>query len=440
MSEALLPSGSGSDRLLRLDSAIVLKRFLFLERAVIVAAAAWVPAVERLESKALLARSAWEDAETARSLLNRIFELRYPDRTLEVGGERALVDLFDAAVDAPGPADLLKVLGEVLLPAQARAYEDYLDASEEISDGPSRRFLELGVREKSARSRALTEAARLEPIEATAWVVAIRERLEELSGFVLDPPTARAGAEEGGLIGCRFQLAQQPARDHRYLVTPFYWPDALDPNYPYGEGLRLQLRSAVSHLNEVWAVETAAAILHAFQHELGWDFLFDAARWLYDESRHMMMGARRLAAWGFEPSQVPLGSFIYEACRDQDPICRLAMLAFFETKNIGKKKQRTATFGVLGDRASQADMDFDWADEAIHASYGRRWLRAALQARGEDPESWPQLVARCEQLVADRVARATEAERAVVFEAAEALVGRAEELARSGSAARSASP
>jgi uncharacterized ferritin-like protein (DUF455 family) len=440
VSETLLPSGSGSDRLLRLDSAVVLKRFLFLERAVIVAAAAWVPAVGRLETKALLARSAWEDAETSRALLNRIFELRYPDRTLEVGGEQALVDVFAAALDAPGPADLLMLLAEVLFPSQARAYQDYLDASDEISDGPSRRFLELAVREKVARSRALTEATRLEPVEATAWVATVRRRLEELSGIGLEPPPARAAAEEGRLEGSRFQLAQQPARDNRYLVTPFYWPDALDPHYPYGEGLRLQLRSAVSHLNEVWAVETAAAILHAFERELGWDYLFDAARWLYDESRHMMMGARRLAAWGFEHSQVPLGSYIYEACRDQDPIYRLAMLAFFETKNIGKKKQRTAAFGALGDRASQADMDFDWADEAIHAGYGRRWLRAALQARGEDPEIWPQLVTRCEQLVADRVARATEAERTVVFEAAEALVARAEELARSGSVGRTASP
>ena len=441
MSEALLPVEPGRQRLLRLDSAVILKRFLYLERAVIVAAAAWIPAVRRLETKALLSRSAWEDAETAKALRNRIFELRYPDRTLELGSERPLVALFDAALDAPGPTDLLVAFAEVLLPAQRTAYEDYLELSDDIADGPTRRFLEVSVKEKALRERALRDASEHEPGAVSEWVASLKDRLDELLGVSLEPPSyTDTGPRITG--GRPFGLAQEAARDPRFFLTPFYWPDALDPDYPYGEGMLLQLRSAVSHLNEVWAVETAAAVLHAFQRELGWDFLFDAARWLYDESRHMTMGARRLAFWGFEPGQIPLGSYIYQACRDQDPIYRLAMLSFFESKNIGKKKVRAAAFGGLGDRTSQRDMDFDWADEAIHAGYGRRWLRTALEVRGQDPESWPGLVSRCEVLVSERVARATEAERRACMEGAAALLARAEEivLSSSGSAARTASP
>ncbi|MDQ3661148.1 MAG: DUF455 family protein [Actinomycetota bacterium] len=426
MSEGLLPVEPGRQRLLRVDSAVILKRFLYLERAVIVAAAAWVPAVQRLETKALLSRSAWEDAETAKALRNRIFELRYPDRTLEPGPE-PLVTLFDEALDAPGPADLLTALAGILFPAQRMAYEDYLEVSDDIADGPTRRFLEVAVKEKAAREIALREAAEHEAGTPSEWVASLRDRLDELSGGSFEPPSpAETCPPLNG--GRAFSLAQEPARDPRYFVTPFYWPDALDPGYPYGEGMLLQLRSAVSHLNEVWAVETAGAVLHAFQRELGWEFLFDAARWLYDESRHMTMGGRRLAFWGFETAEIPLGSYIYQACRDQDPIYRLAMLAFFETKNIGKKKGRAATFGGLGDRTSQRDMDFDWADEAIHAGYGRRWLRAALEERGEDPESWPELVSRCESLVSERVAQATDAERRACMEGAATLVARAEEL------------
>ena len=60
----------------------------------------------------------------------------------------------------------------------------------------------------------------------------------------------------------RLELADDdPARDPRYFASSFYWPDVLDPAYPYGEGVALQLRSAVSHLNEVWAVDTAGRIL-----------------------------------------------------------------------------------------------------------------------------------------------------------------------------------
>jgi hypothetical protein len=142
------------------------------------------------------------------------------------------------------------------------------------------------------------------------------------------------------------------------------------------------------------------------------------------------MGRQRLAWWGFEPASIPLGSYIYEACRDQDPVVRLGMLAFFETKNIGRKRERADELGRLGDRTSQRDMDFDWADEAIHAGYGRRWLRRALEARGDDPERWPEFVRRCEELVAKRVASATEQERNAIRERAEALIARAGSVAQ----------
>ena len=121
----------------------------------------------------------------------------------------------------------------------------------------------------------------------------------------------------------------------------------------------------------------------------------------------MLMGVRRLEAWGFERGQIPLGGYIYEACAGQDPIYRLGMLGYFETKNIGRKRERAEAFEAMGDSTSERDMEFDWADETLHADFGRRWLRRLLEVRGEDPESWPAVLERCEELVRSRVARAT---------------------------------
>ena len=106
------------------------------------------------------------------------------------------------------------------------------------------------------------------------------------------------------------------------------------------------------------------------------------------------------------------------------------MLGYFETKNIGRKRERAASFHALGDTTSETDMEFDWADEALHAEYGRRWLKDLLERRGEDPESWPAVLERCEELVAARVARATDEERAGIVAAAEALVAEATARAR----------
>jgi hypothetical protein len=77
-------------------------------------------------------------------------------------------------------------------------------------------------------------------------------------------------------------------------------------------------------------------------------------------------------------------------------------------------------------------MEFDWADETLHAEYGRRWLRRLLEARGEDPESWPAVLERCEGLVAERIARATPVELERIRACAAALVAAAHEGAARG--------
>ena len=267
-------------------------------------------------------------------------------------------------------------------PEQLRdEYRAYLEVADPLADGPSIRVVAAALRDKE-------------------------RQVEALAGLDLS----------GG-------------RDDRYLDSSFYWPDVLDPSYPYGEGVALQVRSAVSHLNEVWAVDTAARILHELSPELGWDFTRDAARWLYDETRHMLMGMRRLEGWGFERGVVPLGGYIYEAWQGEDALYGLGMLGYFETKNIGRKRERARAFEQMGDRTSETDMEFDWADETLHAEYGRRWLRRLLETRGEDPESWPQVLERCEQLVRERVAAATPEDLERIRTAADALVADAERRA-----------
>ena len=67
-------------------------------------------------------------------------------------------------------------------------------------------------------------------------------------------------------------------------------------------------------------------------------------------------------------------------------------------------------------------MEFDWADETLHAEYGRRWLRRLLEERGEDPESWPQVLERCEDLVSKRLAEATDEDRERIVACADRLL------------------
>jgi len=422
-------------RLMRLDTAVILKRFFFCQRALIIGQAGWLAAIAPLDLKTTLPRLLWQDALTADAQRSRVFELRYPSRLLAVEDDQPLIQLMDETIHAPSALAYVRALAEVLKPAILQAYRAYLELADALGDGPSLRFMQLAVREQAehiaALQAGLPQLLAADPgsaPDAEAWVAALRARLDALGGVGLDTVEAPA-APVVPLPGRRpFALAQTPARDPAFTFARYYWPDLIDPAYPSGEGLALQLRSAVSHLNEVWAVETGGAILQAFAEPLGWAFILDAARWTYDESRHCRMGWQRLTDWGFAPAELPLGSYIYDAARGQDPIYRLGMLSFFETKNIRRKPERVKKFASFGDDVSRHDMDFDWADETIHAAYGTRWLTRLLELRGsaEDPQA---IRARCSELVDHILQAATAADWALIRRLADAMLAKAQRLA-----------
>lgn len=406
---------------MRFDTAQLLKRFFFCERSLLVTEASWIPAIAPLELKTSLARYIWQGAETANSMRERVFELRFPSRLLEEeGSDRALIELFNAVKDSPSvPAFLLSV-GKVLLPALREAYRAYLEASDLIADGPTHRFLTLALAEKAEQisalepwiERALSQDSE-ERLVAIAWADEVAKRLSATGGVGVEPPVSSAPA--GPLPGAKtYSIPVHPARDQRFWPCRFYWPDIVDPSYPYGEGMQLQLRSAISHINEVWAVEAGGVILSAFADVLPWEWIYNSARWTYDESRHCRMGYERLMTWKLDPAGIPLGTYIYESATTQDPadvpINLLGMLFFFETKNIRHKPARARLFHSYGDSLSEHDMDFDWADETIHATYGKRWLKELLAIRGQDPAAYDDVRQNCEKLMKDYVGTATQRE------------------------------
>ena len=432
---AVLRTDSGRANLMRYDTAVILKRFHYCERGMALAEAGWVAGTAPLLLKTLYAQMMWEDIQAADAMRTRVFELRYPSRLMELGDAEPLIALQGELRNAPSALAFYLTLVDLLKPAMRDAYRAYLDLADSIGDGPTIRFLQTAVRDKESQLASLEtfrdemlDVSESERDAAAAWLDRSRAALAALGGIGLDKIEAPPASTPVRLEGRRpFAVAQIPAREQAYANVRFYWPDIVVEDFAYGEGLMLQLRSAISHINEVWAVEACSHFTYAFADLLPWEFLVDATRWTYDESRHCRMGYERLLAWGFEKREIPLGSYIYDAAKDQDPIYRLGMLYFFETKNIGKKPKRRDKFIEVGDALSQHDMDFDWADETIHAHYGTVWLRAVQEARGEAVD--PTLVRdRCHALVDDIVASASDEERAAILALARNMVDRAQAM------------
>lgn len=429
----------------RHEAARVLKRFYLLERSLVLTQAAWLPALARFEVKTGLPRHLWQDMKTGQELRERVFELKFPSRLLEVGDDAPLAAVFDAGRDAPDALALVSGLAGALKPALLSAYRQYFQTADPVADGPTARFLEVAILEKERQLaelggfRALLAegASAAELVRASTWTAGLIAALGAVGSVSADPQVSYGDRPAPGELPGRmpFSLPQTTSQDDRFARVRFYWPDNFEPSTPYGEGVDLQLRSAVSHLNETWALETAGVILYAFADSLGWEFVVDAARWCYDESRHAYMGFDRLRSYGFVPAELPLASFLYDSGRGQDPLYRMGMLSYFETKNIGKKTTRARRFEEYGDAVSQFDMEFDWADEGMHAAFGARWIKATLEARGEHPELEARKIAqRCQELVDEEIARSTPEDFARTRELVERLKEHARKAVGSGGA------
>lgn len=434
MTERYLPGEHRRAQWMRLDTAEILKRFFFCERSLIISQAGWLAGIAAFEVKTTLPRFLWQDAMTANALRERVLELRYPSRLIEIGEDAPLIAVFDESIHAPSPEAFILGLARVFKPSLLAAYGEYVSKADELADGPSLRFMRLAVEEKAEQVATLTrfakEMLRDAPErrrEAEEWVSALSQWMLEIGGLSLEKPLALEMPFD--LPNRRsFKLAQIPARDERFHLCRYYWPDTIDPSFPYGNGIRLQLRSAISHFNEVWAVETGGAILHAFANDLPWEFIHDAARWTYDEARHARMGYARLRSWGFEPNEIPLGSYIYDSAHGEDPLVRLGMLHYFETKNIGKKTKRAEAFASYQDKMSQHDMDFDWADETIHAYYGRHWYEALQNQYPDRVPDVDVMLNRCDRLVANQLAKATDEDCEDIRRVAESMIRKAEQV------------
>lgn len=428
----LLHAGDDRKWLMRKDTAELLSRIFLAERSLVIAQAGWVAELERIEEKAAQARMLWEDSVAAGGLRDRILELRYPQTEINAEQHKAVIALFDETCNAPSPGGWLLALANAIKPALIAAYEHMGRLSDRVGDGPTYLLLRHALsdlREQVPELRSLAEA-RLDahPEErgaAEAWTAAIQERLVGLGESLLDAPVA-AAAGDLRLRGRKpFQIPARPGRDPRFRRVRFYWPHIIDPGYPSDTGVYLQLRSAVGHVNEAWASEIAGLSLRTFADQLDWEFVAEVARWCYDESRHCLMGYNRLLAWGFKPEDVPLGDYIYEAARKEDPIYGLGLLHYFETKYIHRTRERIKTFAGIHDTVSLHDTEFDWADETHHAGYGHRWLEALLAGRYKG-QTLQGVLERCEQLIDESVTTVTESEREELLACAGNLIHEAD--------------
>jgi uncharacterized protein DUF455 len=391
----VLPSSRSTHSQARVENASrYLKRCYVAERQLMRTIAAWFVDTSQWDIKRQLANDMWEASRHADALRTRVLQLRYPRRDVDKKYDPNVLAFMAECAKAQNSEEFVGGIYGVAIPALIQAYRDYLDQTDPLDDAPTIHTLRHIVADKERqidRMRALIVEITPTLFEGTRqWQDYLTEY--ELSiGGIAGQGTTSAKPDHHPCAGRpAYEVGRQVQRDSRWRPALFHLPHenkydvegrkAWQRIESLDKRVAMQVWSGISHFNEIWAAEVTAASMWDFDDQ-PWDFYLDLARWSWDETRHSTMGYRALLGWGLDvPALIPWGNALYNAMGPMPPIQRLALLYYYEEGLLraGTKQVELKILESAQDEGSAQDMDFDWADEAIHVSYGYTWLRHLL--------------------------------------------------------------
>jgi hypothetical protein len=352
-----------------------LHRLLWVERRLVYMAAGWACNAAHWETKQALAKHLWEDAEHMHWLYERGQQLRGSASKLAKCPDLRLEQLLEEALQAPDEVAFLAGIYNTLKPALVANYRRHLAETQPLVDQPTVRLLRFILLEEEEqieffqdalaglldddekRARAAEHQAHL-----AAWIVACGD----LDGTGERPTTTPARRADGS-----FQIASRPSRDERFT--------AIEPKFLPQERAQVSRLHAMMRvrMDEMMVVEHLSSILFE-RPDLPYETVHDLARHTWDEARHCFFGQVALEKEGFDITQIPsaIGDQIW-AMR-HTPAERFIWLAIhIENGAMKYPPGKRLEYEYCRDEARHPLMtvfqDYDWADEVVHAQFGRRW-------------------------------------------------------------------
>lgn len=332
------------------------------------------------ELKTAFSHHAYLAAEHTTALRKRVGEMREPPLGLEETPHTGLERCCNEALCAPTTAALLYGVYEVLVPALIAACEQYDRQTHQLADAPSRRVLKFALLElreiRDFGERAI--AAAVTPDELRA-LVPWRELLVnclaaagEISGAAEpqgDVPAPQYSAQP-------FVYERVPKRDPRFQDG---YNAGVNPEaFLYDERFRPRDKTLMMYykrIREIDVPEMMAGIIAETPNK-PWGYYLDMTRQLWDEARHAMLGEVGFVAQGIDWTKIPINfTWSLNLNTQLSPAERHAVLYFIEQGLMPRSGKRFEweVGTASGDPLSRTFQDFDWADEVLHAKFGRDW-------------------------------------------------------------------
>jgi ferritin-like metal-binding protein YciE len=394
MPKAMPPTRSTHDHTRVENASQILKRLYVAERQLMRTLGAWFVQTSQWDLKRQLAEDMWQTAQHADALRARILELRYPRRDVDRKYDPDVLAFMAEMAKATDSQEFIAGAYDVVIHELIAGYNAYLKRTDDLDDSPTVYKVEHIVFDKQLQIERMQEKVHqvlpVEPESVERWRDYLRQSLASIGGF--DGLGERAPKPDDHSCAGRpaYEVARAVQRDARWRPALFHLPhenkydiegrNAWKRLEDLDKRVAMQVWSAISHFNEIWAAEVPMSVMWDLDGE-PWEFYMDLARWAWDETRHSTMGWRALENWGWDvPDLIPYAYGLYNAMGHVPARQRLALLYFYEEGLLrsGTKQKEIQILESAGDVGSTQDMDYDWADEAIHVGYGYTWLRHLL--------------------------------------------------------------
>lgn len=360
-----------------------LKRFHYAFKRLHQILTARITAEPIYELKTGFSHHAYLCAEHVTALRTRIGEMREPPLGLEDVPHPALEAFFDEILNAPTTEELLVGVYQCIVQELYSSIEEYSEATNPLTDAPSRRVLRFALLELGDMSDwgyrvtgSLVDQATMK--EMRDWLNLLDElatQADGLGGTRPDPVL------QGRPIPRRYSAKPYvydpvPRRDERFTDP---WNQGVNAeSFLYNPAFPARAKALMmlyKRLREIDVPEMMARIITQTPGK-PWGYYRDMSRQLWDEARHAMMGEVGFVALGVDWTKAKITmNWSYRLNTECTPMEAHGVLYFIEQGLMPRtgKRYEFETGQASGLPLIATIQDFDWADEVLHSHIGRQW-------------------------------------------------------------------
>jgi hypothetical protein len=363
-----------------LDNAKKLLRYVYFHQKLTLIGAGHLPARADWELKHGIGRHLYEDAETATALRKRVVELRTSKAQLGKASDPSMELFFSELIHVSSDLEYATLIYGFIKPKLLQIYRSHIQETQQIVDQPTIRMFKqiiLDLEQQVEWGQLMIKHLKMKDTltEEQEKFIAYLMNIEHLSG---------------GFDGSGERSLDYPSKNRSHV--PYCLPknavrdSSMGPcvNYRSVEDLKFEspdqefaIGAMFIRQQEMVAAEMIAGVIYEQSDDMPWEFYAELARHVYDEIRHSMFGQAALEVEGYEWRSRPQYVGEYDMLLMKVPAMRYALLAVgyedWAMKRPGKVAEYEHFRDVIKRPLLTQFQDYDFADEVIHGSFGRKW-------------------------------------------------------------------